>query len=63
MSKAPAPDAVPYAWAIEYPTMGGTQTLVSIVVHDEVNDQARAMQRAVDLHGVLVPLIADRRTQ
>lgn len=62
MSQAPATDAVPYAWAIEYPSQGGKQTLVSILVHDDTHDQARAMQRAVDLHGVLVPLIADRRT-
>lgn len=62
MSLAPRPDAEPYAWAIEYPAQGGKVTLVSIIVHDDTNDQARAMQRAVDLHGVLVPLIADRRS-
>jgi hypothetical protein len=57
-----APSRYPYAWGVEYPTQGGRVTRVLVIVHDEDHDLAYAERRAVDLRGVLVNLIADRRT-
>ncbi|MDH4053675.1 MAG: hypothetical protein OEU93_19070 [Rubrivivax sp.] len=48
-----------YAWAIEYPVH--RQTAVVFVLNDGRHDIAYAEQRAADLHGIIVPLIADRR--
>lgn len=55
------PERQPYGWAIEYPILGGKKMHVAVVVHDDKHDLAYAMQRAADLHGVIVPLFADRR--
>jgi hypothetical protein len=52
-----------YAWAIEFP-VGSRQEVHAIFVrNDGVHDQAYIEKRAADLHGVIVPLIADRRTE
>ena len=47
---------VPFAWCIEF---GMDST--AFIRHDQRHDRAYAEQRAVDLHGVLVPLFTDRR--
>lgn len=53
----------PYGWAIEYPSSGAQDTRVAFLLHDDRIDLAAAEQRAADLHGVLVTLIADRRKE
>lgn len=59
--RAPPDDAQPYAWAIEYPIVGGRETRVSVICNDGQHDLAYVMQRAADLHGVVLVLIRDRR--
>lgn len=57
------PDNDIYAWAIEFP-VGSRQEVHAIFVrNDGSRDYAYVEQRAADLHGVIVPLIADRRSE
>jgi hypothetical protein len=55
----------PYGWAIEYPVSGGSgrEIRIAFVPNDAHHDLAGAMQRAVDLHGELVPVYTERRKQ
>lgn len=55
------PARQPYAWAIEFGQ--GARSSVAFLRHDDRIDLEAALQRAVILHGVLVPLIADRRKE
>jgi hypothetical protein len=59
--KAPAPDARPYAWAIEYPAPGVKAPLVTFIANDGDHDRAYVERRAAELHGVIVVLPRDRR--
>jgi hypothetical protein len=60
--QAPSPAAQPYAWAIEFPS-GGKDLLVTFIVNDGRHDLAYVMDYAARLHGVVVPIIADRRSR
>lgn len=53
----------PYGWAIEYPvqTGRGIEIRVAFIPNDAHHDYAMAMQRAVDLHGEVVLVYAERR--
>lgn len=52
----------PYAWAIEYRVGGQQEMRRMFVPNDERHDRAYAEQRAADMHGEIVVLIAqDRR--
>jgi hypothetical protein len=51
----------PYGWVIEFSEGRNGRPRVSFLLHDERIDYAAALQRAVDLRGELVPVIADRR--
>ncbi len=63
-ASAPRGESAPYGWAVEYGTPDHRGRLrVSVLLVSEGHDEAGALKRAADLHGVLVTLIADRRKQ
>lgn len=51
----------PYGWVIEYSVRADGRPFTTFLLHDERNDEAAAIQRAADMRGVLIALIADRR--
>jgi hypothetical protein len=57
--KAPPPDAKPYGWVIEYP-ITPIERHVFFIPNNGDQDKAYAMQRAVAMHGELMPVERSR---
>ena len=57
-------DRAPYGWVIEYTPATGDATMRarhSFTPNDSAHDLAYVMQRAADLHGIVIPLYRQER--